>query len=155
MVVLALEEHLLLGLFLLDYAGGGDLVNPDLAVGVRVEGLADLHDESLPLGANQLFLDEMQGAPQILGTLVSDQLNEHFNVVLVSLVFEGDFLIEDVLIGEGGGDLAGDGLPPELEVDPAGESDVDGDVEHTQRVAVDIGLGIHLIQILYNLIPIQ
>ena len=132
---------------------GWYLINSDITKGFTIQALSDGNNNSLSLWTYQLLLNKFQYSTHILGSFVGDELYENFDVVLFSLIFEGDLLIECEFIGWGGGDLAGDGVASKFKVYFAGEFYFEGKVEYVEGVAVDFYLSLdwHWLNIRYGL----
>ena len=97
------------------------MVNSYLTNCLIIQALGEWDDDTLSFRPNELFLNKLQHASYILGPLVSHKLSDDFDIILFGLVFDGDFLVEDELIGRRCRDLVGDGVSSQLEVDRAGE----------------------------------
>ena len=77
------------------------MIDPDLTKGFSVKTLADGHYYPFPLRSNELILHKLQYATNVLCSLIRNQVNNHFDVLFASIVFDGDFLVEYELVGRG------------------------------------------------------
>ncbi len=114
------------------------MVNPNLTNSLAIQTLGQRDDNAFPFGANELLFDEFEHTTHVLGSLVSEELSDDLDVVLFGFVFDGDFLVEEELVGSRCGDFIGDGVSSEFEVDFAGELDFEGQTQDAQ------GVGVHL-----------
>lgn len=100
---------LLPGRFLLSNSRSGYLLNSNLTGCFRVKAFCDWDYNDLSFWADELFFNKLQDATNIFGSFISDELDKHFDVFFICLIFEGDFLIEDEFVGGGSWYFCGDG----------------------------------------------
>jgi hypothetical protein len=124
-VILAPQGRLL-GRSFFEYSRGGYLVNSQLAQGVCIETLANRHSHALTLRSHQTALHQPNDASHVFVSLLSEQLNDQFNVLFIRLILESYFLVEDELIVGSGSDFGSDATALMFEVDSAGKLDAEG-----------------------------
>jgi hypothetical protein len=74
---------------------GRDLIYLDLAKGLTIYALGEGKDEPFALGSNQFCLIEFDDGCDVLGSLISEQIDCEFEAVTLGLILEDELLVED------------------------------------------------------------
>lgn len=104
-----------------DNSRSWNLIDPQLANGLRIETLTHGDRHAFTLRSNKVAFRQFYHSSHIFVPLFSEQLNNKFQMFLIWLVLEGNLLIEDELSGSGGRNFWCYCLPLMFQVEPAGK----------------------------------
>lgn len=79
-------------------SGSTYLINSQLTAGIVIETLDEGDVESLSFGLHEIGIEEFDDATDVLGALVSGEVDNELEELFIGVFLEGDFLVEDELV---------------------------------------------------------